>query len=52
MYSFNLHVLLPYLPKFESGLWLTLEISAIALLISIPLGLLGALMRASLHRWL
>ena len=27
MYSFNLRVLLPYMPKFEVGLLLTLEIS-------------------------
>jgi His/Glu/Gln/Arg/opine family amino acid ABC transporter permease subunit len=50
MYSFNLRVLLPYMPKFEVGLLLTLEISTIALLISIPLGFVGALMRISQHR--
>lgn len=50
MYSFNLRVLLPYVPKFESGLLLTLEISAIALLISIPAGFIGALMRVSPNR--
>ena len=47
MYSFNLRVLLPYVSKFEWGLLLTLEISAIALLISIPAGFIGALMRVS-----
>ena len=50
MYNFNLRVLLPYMPKFEMGLLLTLEISTIALLISIPLGFLGALMRTSQQR--
>ena len=50
MYDFNLRVLLPYLPKFAAGVLLTLEISAVALLISIPLGFFGALMRVSGRR--
>ncbi len=50
MYSFNLRVLLPYVPRFETGLLLTLEISAIALLISVPAGFIGALMRISPRR--
>lgn len=50
MYDFNLRVLLPYLPKFAAGVLLTLEISAVALLISIPLGFCGALMRVSNRR--
>jgi len=50
VYDFNLRVLLPYLPKFAAGVLLTLEISAVALLISIPLGFCGALMRVSNRR--
>ncbi len=50
MYDFNLRVLLPYLPNFASGAVLTLEISALAILLSFPLGLLGSLMRISRHR--
>jgi polar amino acid transport system permease protein len=50
VYDFNLRVLLPYVPKFEAGVLLTLEISVLALLISIPLGFCGALMRVSIHR--
>ena len=45
MYDFNLRVLLPYLPAFAGGALLTLEISALAILISFPCGLFGALMR-------
>ena len=47
MYDFNLRVLLPYLPAFAGGALLTLEISALAILISFPCGLVGALMRIS-----
>ena len=50
MYDFNLRVLLPYLPLFGRGALLTLEISALAILISFPFGLLGALMRISSNR--
>ena len=50
MYDFNLRVLLPYLPLFAKGALLTLEISALAILISFPCGLLGALMRISPSR--
>lgn len=52
MYDFNLRVLLPYLPVFGKGALLTLEISALAILISFPCGLLGALMRLSRSRLL
>ena len=52
VYDFNLRVLLPYLPNFASGALLTLEISALAILASFPLGLLGSLMRISRHRLL
>lgn len=47
MYDFNLRVLLPYLPTLGWGALLTLKISALAIVISFPLGLLGALMRIS-----
>jgi len=50
VYDFNLRVLLPYLPNFAGGALLTLEISALAILASFPLGLLGALMRISRYR--
>jgi His/Glu/Gln/Arg/opine family amino acid ABC transporter permease subunit len=50
--DFNLRVLLPYLPNFVSGALLTLEISALAILASFPLGLIGSLMRISRHRLL
>lgn len=52
MYDFNLRVLLPYLPAFGRGALLTLEISALAILISFPCGLLGALLRISNSRLL
>jgi polar amino acid transport system permease protein len=52
VYDFNLRVLLPYLPVFGKGALLTLEISALAILISFPCGLLGALMRLSRSRLL
>jgi len=47
VYDFNVRVLLPYLPVFGKGALLTLEISALAILISFPCGLVGALMRIS-----
>ena len=47
MYDFNVRVLLPYLPVLGRGALLTLEISALAILISFPCGLVGALMRIS-----
>lgn len=47
LYDFNLRVLLPYLPVLGWGAVRTLEISALAILISFPLGLAGALMRIS-----
>src|SRR4051812_15843932 len=46
-YDFNLRVLIPYLPLLGWGALRTLEISALAILMSFPLGLLGALMRIS-----
>ena len=46
-YDFNLRVLLPYLPVLGWGAVRTLEISALAILMSFPLGLAGALMRIS-----
>ena len=46
-YDFNLRVLVPYLPALGWGAVKTLEISALAILISFPLGLIGALMRLS-----
>jgi His/Glu/Gln/Arg/opine family amino acid ABC transporter permease subunit len=46
----NLRVLVPYLPLLGWGALRTLEISALAILLSFPLGLVGALMRISNHR--
>jgi len=48
-YALNFRVLLPDLPRLESGAALTLEVSALALVLSLPLGLGGALLRRS--RW-
>jgi len=50
VYDFNLRVLTPYLPALGWGAVLTLELSALAIAISFPLGLLGALMRISRSR--
>jgi len=44
-YAFNLRVLLPYLPLLGWGALRTLEISALAIVVSFPLGLVGALLR-------
>lgn len=52
MYDFNVRVLLPYLPVFGKGALLTLEISALAILISFPCGLVGALLRISNNKLL
>jgi len=52
VYDFNLRVLLPYWPAFCKGALLTLEISALALVISLPCGLLISLMRVSRSRLL
>ncbi|HEX3954776.1 MAG TPA: amino acid ABC transporter permease [Stellaceae bacterium] len=49
-YDFNLRVLVPYLPVLGWGAWETLKISALAILFSFPLGLIGALMRISSNR--
>jgi His/Glu/Gln/Arg/opine family amino acid ABC transporter permease subunit len=49
-YDFNLRVLIPYLPLLGLGALKTLEISALAIVISFPFGLLGALMRVSRSR--
>ena len=49
-YDLNLRVLLPYLPVLGWGAVRTLEISALAILLSFPLGLVGALMRISGNR--
>ena len=46
-YSFNLRVLLPYFSDLGWGAVVTLELSVLAILISFPLGLIGALMRLS-----
>ena len=42
--------MLPYLPDLARGAALTLELSVLAILISFPLGLIGALMRLSDNR--
>lgn len=49
-YDTDFSVLLPYMPQLEQGALLTLWISLLALLISFPLGLLGALLRVSANR--
>jgi ABC-type amino acid transport system permease subunit len=46
----NLRVLIPYLPMLGWGALRTLEISVLALLLSFPLGLVGALMRVADNR--
>ena len=49
-YSINLRVLAPYLSELGWGAVLTVELSVLAILISFPLGLVGALMRLSRNR--
>ncbi|MEW9052006.1 MAG: amino acid ABC transporter permease [Neobacillus sp.] len=39
------------LPLFLEGMWLTLEISALALLFSIPIGIIVGLLRISRNKW-
>ena len=46
----NLRVLIPYLPVLGWGALRTLEVSALAIALSFPLGLVGALMRLSDNR--
>jgi His/Glu/Gln/Arg/opine family amino acid ABC transporter permease subunit len=46
----NLRVLIPYLPVLCWGAVRTLEISALAIALSFPLGLVGGLMRLSDNR--
>jgi His/Glu/Gln/Arg/opine family amino acid ABC transporter permease subunit len=46
----NLRVLIPYLPVLGWGALRTVEVSALAILLSFPLGLVGALMRISNNR--
>src|ERR1700722_3655854 len=46
----NLRVLVPYLPVLGWGALRTLEISVLAILLSFPVGLLGALMRVADNR--
>jgi His/Glu/Gln/Arg/opine family amino acid ABC transporter permease subunit len=50
LYDLNLRVLIPYLPTLGWGAVHTLEISAMAIALSFPLGLIGALMRISTKR--
>jgi His/Glu/Gln/Arg/opine family amino acid ABC transporter permease subunit len=47
----NLRVLIPYFPVLGWGALRTLEISALAIALSFPLGLVGALMRLSDNRF-
>jgi len=47
IYDLNLRVLVPYLPVLGRGAVRTLEISVLAILLSFPLGLVGALMRVA-----
>jgi len=47
----NLRVLVPYLPVLGWGALRTLEISVLAIALSFPLGLVGALMRVSNNRF-
>jgi His/Glu/Gln/Arg/opine family amino acid ABC transporter permease subunit len=46
----NLRVLIPYLPMLGLGALRTLEVNALAIALSFPLGLVGALMRLSDNR--
>ena len=50
IYDLNLRVLVPYLPVLGWGAVRTLEISVLAILLSFPLGLVGALMRIADNR--
>ena len=50
IYDLNLRVLVPYLPVLNWGAVRTLEISVLAILLSFPLGLVGALMRVADNR--
>jgi His/Glu/Gln/Arg/opine family amino acid ABC transporter permease subunit len=50
IYDLNLRVLVPYLPVLGWGAVRTLEISVLAILLSFPLGLIGALMRVADNR--
>jgi len=50
IYDLNLRVLVPYLPVLSWGAVRTLEISVLAILLSFPLGLFGALMRVADNR--
>jgi len=50
IYDLNLRVLVPYLPVLGWGAVRTVEISALAIVLSFPLGLVGALMRISDNR--
>ena len=50
IYDLNLRVLVPYLPVLSWGAVRTLEISVLAILLSFPLGLVGALMRVADNR--
>ena len=50
IYDLNLRVLVPYLPVLGWGAVRTLEISVLAILLSFPLGLVGALMRVADNR--
>lgn len=50
IYDLNLRVLIPYLPVLGWGAVRTLEISVLAILLSFPLGLVGALMRVADNR--
>jgi His/Glu/Gln/Arg/opine family amino acid ABC transporter permease subunit len=50
IYDLNLRVLIPYLPVLGWGAVRTLEISVLAILLSFPLGLAGAVMRVADNR--
>jgi His/Glu/Gln/Arg/opine family amino acid ABC transporter permease subunit len=50
IYDLNLRVLVPYFPVLGWGAVRTLEISVLAILLSFPLGLVGALMRVADNR--
>jgi polar amino acid transport system permease protein len=52
VYDLNLRVLIPYLPVLGWGALRTVEISALAIALSFPLGLVGALMRIGDNRLL
>ncbi|CAN5278066.1 amino acid ABC transporter permease [soil metagenome] len=51
-YSLEFSDLLPYWPVFLNGAWLTLKMTALAVVVGVSIGTLVAFARRSDHRWL